>query len=92
MSQIQEQELLELDEILDDIYVIIIHNDDYNTFDHVIECLVKYCGHDTVQAEQCAYLIHFKGKSDVKRGAKSEMKKIYKKLKSCSLTVTMEVA
>jgi ATP-dependent Clp protease adaptor protein ClpS len=47
---------------------LIVWNDDVNTFEWVITTLVEVCGHTTVQAEQCAYLIHFKGKYAVKKG------------------------
>lgn len=47
---------------------IILHNDDVNTFDHVISCLVEICGHEPVQAEQCAWIVHHNGKCSVKRG------------------------
>ena len=47
---------------------IVIHNDDVNTFEHVIDCLVELCDHDMIQAEQCAWIIHNNGKCSVKRG------------------------
>lgn len=47
---------------------IILHNDDVNTFDHVIACLMEICGHEPIQAEQCAYIVHYNGKCSVKRG------------------------
>jgi ATP-dependent Clp protease adaptor protein ClpS len=47
---------------------LILYNDDINTFDHVIKSLVEVCGHDPVQAEQCALIVHFKGNCDVKIG------------------------
>lgn len=47
---------------------LIVYNDDFNTFDHVIESLIKVCKHEAEQAEQCTWLIHFKGKCQVKRG------------------------
>lgn len=47
---------------------LIVFNDDVNTFDHVIESLIKVCKHDPIQAEQCTNIIHFNGKCDVKRG------------------------
>tara|TARA_B110000285_G_C14612935_1_gene375739 strand:+ start:227 stop:508 length:282 start_codon:yes stop_codon:yes gene_type:complete len=47
---------------------LIVYNDDYNTFDHVIDSLVKVCKHEAIQAEQCTWLIHHKGKCQVKRG------------------------
>ncbi len=47
---------------------IILYNDDVNTFDHVIENLVSICDHTSIQAEQCALLVHYKGKCIVKSG------------------------
>ena len=49
-------------------YSLILYNDDVNTFDHVISSLVEICGHDSVQAEQCALIVHFKGRCEVKIG------------------------
>lgn len=48
---------------------LIVYNDDVNTFDHVIESLIKVCRHDTIQAEQCTHIIHYNGKCQVKRGS-----------------------
>jgi len=48
---------------------LVVFNDDINTFDHVINTLIKVCEHSTEQAEQCTYIIHFKGKCTVKVGA-----------------------
>jgi ATP-dependent Clp protease adaptor protein ClpS len=47
---------------------LVLYNDDINTFDHVIKSLVEVCGHDSVQAEQCALIVHFKGSCEVKIG------------------------
>lgn len=55
-------------ELLVDQKDLIVYNDDFNTFDHVIESLIKVCKHEAEQAEQCTWLIHFKGKCQVKRG------------------------
>ncbi len=52
---------------------LLIYNDDYNTFDHVIESLIKVCKHETEQAEQCTHIIHFKGKCQVKMGTYEEL-------------------
>ena len=51
-------------------YVLELINDDVNTFDYVITALVEICGHDPLQAEQCALITHFKGSCDVKMGQK----------------------
>ena len=53
---------------------IILFNDDVNTFDHVIDSLIDVCDHTSEQAEQCAYLVHYKGKCAVKTGEYKELK------------------
>ena len=55
---------------------IVLFNDDVNTFDHVINSLVKYCKHSAVQAEQCAHIVHYNGKCQVKKGNISKLKPI----------------
>ena len=53
---------------------IIVYNDDVNTFDHVIETLIRVCNHTSEQAEQCSLIIHYKGKCTVKTGVFDELK------------------
>lgn len=53
---------------------IVLFNDDVNTFDHVIETLVYACDHSAEQAEQCAILVHYKGKCTVKTGSHKDLK------------------
>jgi ATP-dependent Clp protease adaptor protein ClpS len=53
---------------------LVIYNDDFNTFDHVIKTLIKVCGHTPQQAEQCTWNIHHKGKCTVKKGLFEELK------------------
>ena len=53
---------------------IVLHNDDVNTFDHVIRCLIRICDQTAEQAEQCAYLVHYHGKCVVKTGAYEDIK------------------
>ena len=49
---------------------LVVWNDEVNTFEWVIETLIKICGHTQEQAEQCAFLIDAKGKYDVLNGIK----------------------
>ena len=63
----REQE--DLDVIEEQLHNLIVWNDDVNTFDWVIESLVNVCKHETLQAEQCALIIHHKGKCGVKKGS-----------------------
>ena len=66
---ISPKEIIELDVLEKREHELILYNDDINTFEHVIECLVKYCNHTFIQAEQCAYIVHFSGKCTVKSGS-----------------------
>lgn len=64
-------------EVLDediDVRELVVFNDDINTFDHVIKTLIRVCKHSTEQAEQCTWLIHYKGKCTVKSGSFEELK------------------
>jgi ATP-dependent Clp protease adaptor protein ClpS len=58
----------------EDPYSLIVWNDEVNTFEWVIETLIEVCGHSQEQAEQCAMIIHTKGKYAVKRGSYEELK------------------
>lgn len=52
---------------------LILINDDVNSFDYVVETLIDVCEHDPLQAEQCAWIAHHKGKCVVKQGEKSKL-------------------
>lgn len=70
-EQIQEATLTETS--VGNSHEIVLYNDDVNTFDHVIETLIRVCHHSDEQAEQCAILVHYKGKCTVKTGELSEL-------------------
>ncbi len=57
-----------------ELHNLIVWNDDVNTFDWVITSLVEICGHESIQAEQCALIIHHKGKCGVKRGSFDDLR------------------
>ena len=88
------EELEELDVLVDADTgsMIILYNDDVNTFDHVIHCLVKYCKHTSEQAEQCAMLVHYKGKCQVKNGSEIELLPICQALTEKGLSAVIEEA
>jgi ATP-dependent Clp protease adaptor protein ClpS len=87
-TQILEE--VEVVEKKSDVKHVVLHNDDHNSFDHVINTLIDVCGHDMVQAEQCTFIVHFKGKCEVKRGAFSELRPIRNELNNRGLTATIE--
>lgn len=72
--------------------VIVLYNDDLNTFDWVIHCLVKYCKHHSEQAEQCAWLVHTSGKCVVKKGSYSDLHPICKSLQECGLSAEVQTS
>ncbi|MCL6461755.1 ATP-dependent Clp protease adaptor protein ClpS [Flavobacterium micromati] len=53
---------------------IVVYNDDVNTFDHVIETLIRVCEHTPEQAEQCSLIVHYNGKCIVKTGDYDKLK------------------
>jgi ATP-dependent Clp protease adaptor protein ClpS len=67
-------------------YEIVLFNDDYNTFDHVIETLIYACEHTPEQAEQCSILVHYKGKCTVKTGDYPDLKPRCSKLHDAGLS------
>jgi len=69
---------------------LVLHNDDLNTFDWVIESLVEICNHSSVQAEQCAYIVHYKGKCAVRQGAEELVKPMRNALVDRGLNATLE--
>lgn len=69
---------------------LVLYNDEVNTFDHVINCLVEICRHNLQQAEQCAWLVHYKGKYAVKTGELEEMKLMCEKLCVEGLSANVE--
>jgi len=69
---------------------LIVYNDDFNTFDFVIDALVKVCEHDVLQAEQCTTLIHYKGKCEVKRGSFKYLEKMCTSLLDRGITAEVE--
>lgn len=52
---------------------IVLYNDEVNTFDHVIDTLVRVCEHTPIQAEQCSLIVHYNGKCTVKSGDLDEL-------------------
>jgi ATP-dependent Clp protease adaptor protein ClpS len=72
--QFQEEELVEVLIKKDEPKNLVVYNDDYNTFEHVIETLIRVCRHSTEQAEQCTLIIHHQGKCSVKKGSVSKLK------------------
>ena len=69
---------------------LVLHNDEVNTFNYVMEILVDICDHSITQAEQCATITHYKGKCEVRSGSLSEMKELRYKLISRGLKASVD--
>ena len=69
-----QEEVAVLDEVrVSELNELVVFNDEVNTFDHVIQTLIKVCKHSPEQAEQCTLIIHYKGKCTVKLGNFDEL-------------------
>lgn len=69
---------------------LILFNDEVNTFEYVIDCLVDVCGHVQEQAEQCALTAHVKGRCAVKSGSFSELKVLFEEMSRRQLSMSIE--
>ncbi|HEX4958934.1 MAG TPA: ATP-dependent Clp protease adaptor ClpS [Lacibacter sp.] len=72
-------------------YSLIVWNDEVNTFEWVIETLMDVCNHSEEQAEQCAWLIHYKGKYAVKQGSYDELKPMCDEITDRGIGATVDV-
>ncbi|MFT5904283.1 MAG: ATP-dependent Clp protease adaptor protein ClpS [Cryomorphaceae bacterium] len=81
----EEVDILEK-EIIEETKQIVLYDDDFNTFDFVIESLIKVCQHSAIQAEQCTHIVHHNGKCGVKKGNISKLKPICSALLERGLT------
>ena len=69
---------------------IVLFNDDVNSFDFVIDALIKVCGHEAIQAEQCTILVHFKGRCTVKEGDYDDLEPMCTALLDRGLTAEIQ--
>jgi len=74
----------------EDVKEIVLYNDDFNTFDFVIETLIEVCEHSVEQAETCTWIVHYKGKCAVKSGFINDLQPIYQELTNRTLTAKIE--
>lgn len=70
--------------------LLILHNDDYHSFDYVIEALVEICNHEPEQAAQCTLLTHYNGKCDVKKGSFNYLRPMRQALLAKDLKATID--
>ncbi len=88
-----QEETFTLEEVLVGLkssHRLILWNDEVNTFDHVIYCLVKYLDYTEVQAEKIAWTVHSKGKCAILEGSFIEVEIYRKILQQEGLTVSID--
>lgn len=90
MNSVQTEEKVQLLEEILEQKDLIVYNDDVNTFDHVIESLIKVCKHDIIQAEQCTMIIHYNGKCQVKHGSYEKLEPICTALLDRGISAVIE--
>jgi ATP-dependent Clp protease adaptor protein ClpS len=90
LPKIQENEWSEVLEDVEQPFHLIVWNDEVNTFEWVIETLMDVCKHSYEQAEQCAYIIHFKGKYSVKQGSYDDLKPMCDAITERGIGATLE--
>lgn len=88
-TQLDEDVLLETD--IEQPCQLIVWNDEVNTFEWVIETLIDICGHSAEQAEQCALIIHTRGKYAVKYGSFDDLKPQCEAITDRGINATIEV-
>jgi Uncharacterized conserved protein len=86
----EESEQIDVLDLTNAQYQLIVWNDDVNTFDWVIKALIEVCDHQPEQAEQCTLIIHFKGKCDVKHGDIETLRPMCEGLHNRGIQATIE--
>ena len=73
----------------DEGHELILFNDDFNTFEYVIDSLIEVCGHTPEQAEQCTLVAHSKGKCTVKKGDFTDLEPMHNEMGRRGLTTSI---
>src|SRR3954447_3307793 len=87
-QQDEEEDVLTMPEFP---FHLVVWNDEVNTFEWVIETLVEICKQSYEQAEQCAYIIHFRGKYAVKHGSYEDLKPMCDAITERGIGATLEM-
>ena len=70
---------------------LLVYNDDFNTFDWVIQCFMEVCNHTFEQSEQLSLIVHYKGKAIVKTGNLTLLKPMKDALVERGLSAVIEM-
>lgn len=86
----QDETKTEVKDKTDDGKILVLHNDDENTFEHVESCLIQICKHTPGRAKESAIMVHTRGKCDVYKGTSNKLKKMMWAMQIKGLLVTIE--
>ena len=86
-EQLQSDSQTSEDILTEEPHTLWLINDDYNTFDFVVDNLMELCSHTYEQAMQCALITHNHGKCDVLRSVYEELEIIANIMLNRGLTV-----
>lgn len=73
----------------EDLYQVVLHNDDSIAAEHVVQCLTRILKHDTTMAFKIMFDAHKRGKSIAEVEGEALAKLHSQQLQSARLTVTM---
>ena len=76
--------------VLEKTHRLILKNDDENSYLFVIAALMRFCGHDKEQAEQCAVIAHNNGRCDITSGNIIDMMELQAEMMEIGLEVELE--
>lgn len=71
-------------------YKLVLLNDDFNNFQYIMACLIRFCMHDSIQAEQCAIIADNVGRCSIKHGSYYAMENMKDQLTSLNIKVKVE--
>jgi ATP-dependent Clp protease adaptor protein ClpS len=90
MTKEKTREIPSDDTLTSKFHELVVHNDDFNTFDFVIKTLIEVCRHSPEQAEQCTIIIHHKGRCAVKTGDFSTLEPMCTEIRNRGISATIE--
>jgi ATP-dependent Clp protease adaptor protein ClpS len=79
-----------IETISEEVSKLVLWNDDHNSFQWVIFCLVTLLDFSFDKAQQAAWTVHLSGKEVIKTGSKEELEPYKKILEERGLTLSIE--
>jgi len=72
------------------LYKVILHDDNHNTFEHVIDTIIDVCGYNYLQAVQCTILVNEMKRCAIFEDHYNDCEIVLKLMKRQGLKVTIE--